>query len=80
MKRQVTKNGVVVTKDRQGFAYKIPGMLPTGRGHPIFAIELLIRINPKIGCAPKRSAIPSGAELLGAMTSLGPSRESYKPS
>src|ERR1039458_8293020 len=34
----------------------------------------------KIGCAPERSAIPSGAELLGAMTSLGPSRECYKPS
>ena len=39
---QPAPDSVVVTKDRQGFAYRIPGMLPTARGHPIFAIELLI--------------------------------------
>ena len=35
-------------------------------GHPIFAIELLICIDPKICCAPERSAIPSGAGASGS--------------
>src|ERR1039457_3335119 len=34
----------------------------------------------KICCALERIAFPSRAELLGAMTSHGPYRESYKPS
>jgi len=46
------------------------------RGHPIFAESN----DPKICCARQRSAFASGAGLLGAITSHGPSRGFYKPS
>src|SRR6267143_6061057 len=36
-------------------------------------------IEPEV-CAPERSRSPPGQELLGVITSHGPSRESYSPS
>src|ERR1035438_6239620 len=72
---------VAVTKDQQGFAYRIlvnaPNWLQTS-GLCARVVDLVLM---RRSAAPRRGVrSPPEQELLGAMTSLGPSRECYKPS
>ena len=75
------QNGIVVTEDRQGLAHKIPGMLPTGPRASDLCDRVVDLVLIRRSAAPRRGVqSPPEQELLGAMTSLGPSRECYKPS